>query len=71
MKEEKCGRFAKEQETCRKNVEHAFSVLPSWWAIILHPARTRSHGTMYEVMTAFVIMHNMIVKNEHDDILVD
>jgi hypothetical protein len=52
-------------------VEHAFGVLQSWWAIILHLARTWSHYTMCEVMTACVIMHNMIVKDEHDDTLFD
>jgi hypothetical protein len=58
--EEKNKRFAKQQEACRKDVERAFDVL-SQWAIVQHPARTWRHETMWEVMTACVIMHNMIV----------
>jgi hypothetical protein len=37
--EEKYSRFAKEQEACRKNVEQAFGVLQSHWAIVRHPAK--------------------------------
>jgi hypothetical protein len=40
--EEKYGRFAKEQEACRKDVERAFGVLRSRWAIIRHPAKAWS-----------------------------
>jgi hypothetical protein len=65
--EEKNRRFAKRQEACMKDVEHAFGVLQSRWAIIRHPARTWSAEVMWEVVTACVIMHNMIVNDERDE----
>jgi hypothetical protein len=65
--EEKNRRFAKRQEACRKDVEHAFGVLQSWWATVCHPARTWSTEVMWEVMTACVIIHNMIVEDKHDE----
>jgi hypothetical protein len=34
------SRFAKEQEADREDVELAFGVLQSLWAIVWHPART-------------------------------
>ena len=65
------ARFAKEQESSRKDVERAFGVLQSRWAIVRHPARTWSVDTMWEVMSCSVIMHNMIVEDERDDSLFD
>jgi hypothetical protein len=62
--EEKNRRFAKRQEACRKDVERAFGVLQPRWAIVHHPAR--STEVMWEVMTACVSMHNMIVEDERD-----
>jgi leucyl aminopeptidase (aminopeptidase T) len=63
--DEKCKRFAKEQEAARKDVERAFGVFQSRWVIIQYPAR------IWNVMTAYVIMHNMIVENERDDNIYD
>jgi hypothetical protein len=63
--DEKCKRFAKEQEAARKDVERAFGVLQSRWAIVQYPAR------IWNVMTAYVIMHNMIIENERDDNIYD
>jgi hypothetical protein len=69
--EEKYGQFAKEQEACQKDVEWVFGVLQSRWAIVRHPAKTWSVQQMWEVMTAYVIMHNMIVEEERDDSIYD
>src|SRR3954467_3150978 len=64
---EKRARFAQAQESARKDVERAFGVLQSRWAIVRHPARTWSSKKMWEVMTACVIMHNMIVEDERPE----
>jgi hypothetical protein len=69
--EEKYGWFTKEQEACRKDVEQAFGVLQSHWAIIRHPAKAWSVQQMWKIMTACVIMHNMIVEEERDDSVYD
>ncbi|KAK1603841.1 hypothetical protein QYE76_027514 [Lolium multiflorum] len=65
------ARFAKEQEAARKDVERAFDILQARWAIVRHPARAWDVQTLWEVMTACVIMHNMIVEVERDDSLFD
>jgi hypothetical protein len=49
---EKNRRFAKRQEACMKDVEHAFGVLQSRWAIMRHLVRTWSTEVTWEVMTA-------------------
>ncbi|KAI5011770.1 hypothetical protein ZWY2020_013907 [Hordeum vulgare] len=64
-------RFAREQESDRKDVERAFGVLQSLWGIVWYPARTWSTKKLWEVMTACVIMHNMIVDDERPDRLHD
>jgi hypothetical protein len=38
-KEEKYSWFVKEREACQKDVERAFGILQSCWAIVWHPAR--------------------------------
>jgi hypothetical protein len=69
--DKKCKRFAKDQEAARKDVERVFGVLQLKWAIVRYPARTWSSERMWNVMTACVIMHNMIVENERDDDIYD
>ena len=68
---EKMVRFAQAQERARKDVELAFVVVQSRWAIIQDPARTWSTNKLWEVMTACVIMHNMIVEDEREDEIFD
>ncbi|KAK1612943.1 hypothetical protein QYE76_036616 [Lolium multiflorum] len=65
------ARFAKEQEAARKDVERVFGILQARWAIARYSARAWDVQTLWEVMTACVIMHNMIVEVERDDSLFD
>ena len=56
--------FAKAQEAARKDVERAFGVLQSRFAIVRGPARIWDTETLGMIMRACVIMHNMIVEDE-------
>ena len=62
---------AQMQESARKDVERAFGVLQSRWGIVWNPALTWDEGNLWKVMTACVIMHNMIVEDERDDSIFD
>ena len=54
------------QEACRKDVERAFGVLQSWFAIVSRPARGWKHHNLKNIMKACIILHNMIVEDEQD-----
>ncbi|SPT16154.1 unnamed protein product [Triticum aestivum] len=47
----KKSHFAKVQEACRKDVERAFGVLQSRFAVVRYPAQTWSNDQMWEIMT--------------------
>jgi hypothetical protein len=66
-KDEKYSWFVKEQVACRKDVERAFGIFQSRWAIVRHPAKQWSFQQMWKFMTVCVLMHNMIVEEERDD----
>ncbi|XP_020272171.1 uncharacterized protein LOC109847350 [Asparagus officinalis] len=59
--------FAMMQEACRKDAERAFSVLQSRFAIIKGSACFWDKRTLHDIMTACIIMHNMIIKDERDE----
>jgi len=59
--------FAMMQEACRKDVERAFGVLQSRFAIIKGPVRFWDKRTLHDIMTACIIMHNMIIEDERDE----
>ena len=56
--------FAAKQESARKDVERAFGVLQSRWAIVKGPARFWFKEVIADVMYACIIMNNMIVEQE-------
>ena len=58
--------FAAKQEACRKDVEHAFGVLQSKFTIIVGSARYWKKEDLHDIMTACIIMHNMIIEDERD-----
>ena len=56
--------FARVQEAARKDIERAFGVLQSRFAIVRGPARFGDKKTLKNIMTCCVILHNMILKDE-------
>ncbi|KAK9199388.1 hypothetical protein WN944_014579 [Citrus x changshan-huyou] len=63
--ENKHKNFAKAQESTRKDVERAFGVLQARFTIVRGPVRFWDRDTLHDIMKACVIMHNMIVEDEH------
>ncbi|KAL9676081.1 hypothetical protein QQ045_004294 [Rhodiola kirilowii] len=63
---EKRKLFSKYQEGQRKDVERAFGVLQSRFAIIRGPARFWDKADLAKIMRACIILHNMIVEDERD-----
>ncbi|XP_020271530.1 uncharacterized protein LOC109846695 [Asparagus officinalis] len=58
--------FAMKQKACRKDVERAFGVLQSQFAIVAGSARFWKKHVLHDIMIACIIMHNMIIEDEHD-----
>ncbi|XP_062103035.1 uncharacterized protein LOC133814033 [Humulus lupulus] len=58
--------FARKQEACRKDVERAFGVLQSRFAIVAGPSRLWNKRILHDIMTSCIIMHNMIIEDERD-----
>jgi len=56
--------FAKAQEAARKDVERAFGVLQSRFAIVQGAACMLDIETLGDIMKTCVIMHNMIIEDE-------
>ncbi|XP_020253504.1 putative nuclease HARBI1 [Asparagus officinalis] len=59
--------FAVMQEGYRKDVERAFGVLQIRFAIIKGSARFWDKRVLHDIMTACVILHNMIVEDECEE----
>ena len=52
------------QEAARKDIERAFGVLQSRFAIVRGPARFWDKKTLKNIMTCCIILHNMILEDE-------
>ena len=58
--------FAMKQESCRKDVERAFGVLQSRFAIVAGPSLFWKKKVLHDILTTCIIMHNMIIEDERD-----
>ncbi|XP_024006867.1 uncharacterized protein LOC112083387 [Eutrema salsugineum] len=58
--------FATQQEACQKDVERAFGVLQSRFAIVKGPARFWGKNVIHDIMTTCIILSNMIIEDERD-----
>ncbi|XP_075101557.1 uncharacterized protein LOC142177015 [Nicotiana tabacum] len=58
--------FAMKQESCRKDVEHAFGVLQQRFAIVAGPSHFWQKEVLHDIMTTCIILYNMIIENERD-----
>ncbi|XP_060209734.1 uncharacterized protein LOC132636734 isoform X2 [Lycium barbarum] len=58
--------FATKQESCRKDVERAFRVLQSCFAIIAGLSRFWRKEVLHDILTSCIILHNMIIEDERD-----
>ncbi|XP_041026531.1 uncharacterized protein LOC121266753 [Juglans microcarpa x Juglans regia] len=59
--------FTTAQESARKDVERAFGVLQQRFAIVHGPSRLFKVNDLTNIMKTSVILHNMIIEDEHDD----
>ena len=59
--------FAERQEAVRKDVERAFGVLQAQFAKVRGPSHMMEEEDMSVIMKACVILHNIIVEDEHDN----
>ena len=60
--------FHSAQAAARKDVERAFGILQAQFAIVRGPSKFWDQEILWYIMTACIIMHNMIIENErgHD-----
>jgi hypothetical protein len=66
--------FSKAQKACRKDIERAFGVLQSRFAIVCESAHLWDEDSLGNIMMVCIIMHNMIVEDkfaEKDDLNYD
>jgi hypothetical protein len=59
--------FTRAHEAVIKDVERAFGVLQSRFAMVRGPARWWSKEDLWFIMQAYVILHNIIIEDERDE----
>lgn len=64
----KKSHFAICQEFARKDVERAFGVLQIRFVIASGPAEYGQPQTLWQIMTACVILHSIIIEDEREDL---
>jgi hypothetical protein len=57
-----------QRQVARKDVERTFPVLQAYFIVVCGPIKLWDPGTLWKVMTSYVIMHNMIVEDENDGV---
>jgi hypothetical protein len=62
--DQKTQHFASRQESERKDIERAFGVLQSRFAVIRGPAYGWDRRQLNDIMVTCIILHNMIVEDE-------
>lgn len=58
--------FAMKQKSCRKDIERAFGIMQSRSAIIAGLPHFWRNEVLHDIMTTFIILHNMIIEDECD-----
>jgi hypothetical protein len=64
--DQKKSYFAKVHEATCKDVERAFGVLQSRWAVVRGPTYGWDRDQISSIMTTCIILHNMIIEEERD-----
>ena len=65
--EPKTRHFAQQQESARKDIERAFGVLQTRFAVIRGPAYGWHRDQINDIMMTCIILHNMIVEDEQEN----
>lgn len=59
------------QEAARKDIERAFGVVTSRFAMLKNPARLWNKEDLGTIMRACIVLHNMIIEDERDSHLAE